>query len=288
MGSRGGWAERSPHARSAPMYLIHAVALVGPFLVPVLLELRRMAVAIYVVRMACALRRLPPLLRPPQLQDRPGLPVRARLPRRHLRPAGGAWWAANHRHHHRHSDQPDDVHSPRQAGSCGATSAGSSPSASRATELDRDPDLARFPELRWLDRHHFVPPLGAPRDPLSCSAGSRQPSGAPSSRTVLLWHGTFTINSLAHAFGSRRYATRDDSRNNPLLAVLTLGEGWHNNHHHYPASASLGFFWWEIDVTYWVLAGTERHRAHLGPACRRPSAVRRRCRTADRLGGRHP
>ena len=103
--------------------------------------------------------------------------------------------------------------------------------------------------------------------------------------TVVLWHGTFTINSLAHAFGSRRYATGDDSRNNALLAVLTLGEGWHNNHHHYPASAALGFFWWEIDVTYWVLRVAERHRPHLGPARAARSARRATLRTARRRGG---
>ena len=68
--------------------------------------------------------------------------------------------------------------------------------------------------------------------------------------TVALWHATFTINSLAHRFGRRRYATRDDSRNNPWLALLTFGEGWHNNHHHYPGAARQGFYWWEIDLTY--------------------------------------
>jgi stearoyl-CoA desaturase (delta-9 desaturase) len=71
--------------------------------------------------------------------------------------------------------------------------------------------------------------------------------------TVALYHGTYTINSLAHQFGRQRYATGDDSRNSFLLALLTLGEGWHNNHHHYPAAARQGFYWWEIDVTYYLL-----------------------------------
>jgi stearoyl-CoA desaturase (delta-9 desaturase) len=70
---------------------------------------------------------------------------------------------------------------------------------------------------------------------------------------VLCWHGTFTINSLSHLWGSKRYATGDLSRNNPVLAVITMGEGWHNNHHHYQASARQGFFWWEVDATYYVL-----------------------------------
>ena len=88
---------------------------------------------------------------------------------------------------------------------------------------------------------------------------------------VLFWHGTFTINSLSHVFGTRRYATRDDSRNNWLLALITLGEGWHNNHHHYPASARQGFRWWEIDLTYYVLRAARRGRPGLGPA--RPSTA---------------
>jgi stearoyl-CoA desaturase (delta-9 desaturase) len=69
----------------------------------------------------------------------------------------------------------------------------------------------------------------------------------------MLWHGSFSINSLSHLFGKRRYETSDDSRNNWLLAVLTTGEGWHNNHHHYQSSANQGFRWWEIDVTFYVL-----------------------------------
>ena len=68
--------------------------------------------------------------------------------------------------------------------------------------------------------------------------------------TVVLYHATYTINSLAHRFGSRRYATRDDSRNNAWLALITLGEGWHNNHHYFPAAARQGFFWWELDLSF--------------------------------------
>jgi stearoyl-CoA desaturase (delta-9 desaturase) len=71
--------------------------------------------------------------------------------------------------------------------------------------------------------------------------------------TVVLWHGTFCINSLAHVFGRRRYVTTDTSRNSLLLSLLTLGEGWHNNHHYYMASVRQGFFWWEIDVTFYIL-----------------------------------
>ena len=75
--------------------------------------------------------------------------------------------------------------------------------------------------------------------------------------TTLLWHGTFTINSLTHMFGRRRYVTEDNSRNSFILALVTTGEGWHNNHHYYQRSANQGFFWWEIDPTFYVLKALE-------------------------------
>jgi stearoyl-CoA desaturase (delta-9 desaturase) len=76
--------------------------------------------------------------------------------------------------------------------------------------------------------------------------------------TVLLWHNTFMVNSLAHVWGRRRFATKDESRNNWFIALCTLGEGWHNNHHHYQGSCRNGFYWWEIDVTYYVLVALSR------------------------------
>jgi stearoyl-CoA desaturase (delta-9 desaturase) len=125
--------------------------------------------------------------------------------------------------------------------------------------------LARFPELRFLDRWDALVPLllvgllwvaGALAERVAPELGT---SGAQMAvwgfcvSTVVLYHATFSINSLAHRFGTRRYATRDASRNNLWLALLTFGEGWHNNHHHYPASARQGFFWWEIDLTFYGL-----------------------------------
>jgi len=88
--------------------------------------------------------------------------------------------------------------------------------------------------------------------------------------TVMLWHGTFFINSLAHVYGSVRYRTPDQSRNNWWLALLTLGEGWHNNHHHFQSSANQGFFWWEVDGSYCVLRLL--HRFHLVWDLRTPPA----------------
>lgn len=87
----------------------------------------------------------------------------------------------------------------------------------------------------------------------STPAPASSSSGGFAISTVAVYHATYTINSLAHRWGSRRFDTKDDSRNNFVLALLTMGEGWHNNHHHYPASARQGFYWWEIDLTYYGL-----------------------------------
>ena len=120
-------------------------------------------------------------------------------------------------------------------------------------------DLAKFPELRVLDRDivHILPTVALALAFLFLGGAHALVWGYFVS-TVLLWHGSFSINSLAHLFGKRRYATSDDSRNNWALALLTTGEGWHNNHHHYQSSANQGFRWWEIDVTYYVLRLLER------------------------------
>lgn len=166
---------------------------------------------------------------------------------------GPLWWASHHRRHHAYSDQPGDVHSPRE-GFWHAHQGWIFSGRFDATEVARIPDLLAFPELVWLDRWHVVAPLALAG---ACFAVGGLPGlvwGFCIS-TTLLWHATYTINSLSHRFGSQRYATGDDSRNNLWLALLTLGEGWHNNHHHYMASARQGFFWWEIDLTYYVLRG---------------------------------
>ena len=117
----------------------------------------------------------------------------------------------------------------------------------------------RYPELRFVDRHAiwFTVAFAVA---LTLAGGSHALVWGYFVSTVVLWHGTFTINSLSHVWGTRRYATTDDSRNNPLLAVLTFGEGWHNNHHHYQRSARQGFFWWEVDITYYVLKLLEKLR----------------------------
>ena len=135
------------------------------------------------------------------------------------------------------------------------TSAGSSSPTGTHTNTALVGDLAKFPELRFLNHSavSLLPAVALGARVLSCSAACTALVWGFFVSTVLLWHGSFSINSLSHLFGKRRYATTDDSRNNWSLALLTIGEGWHNNHHHYQSSANQGFRWWEIDVTYYVL-----------------------------------
>jgi stearoyl-CoA desaturase (delta-9 desaturase) len=165
---------------------------------------------------------------------------------------GVLWWAANHRHHHRFSDYPEDLHSPVQDGIIWSHVGWILSPYYTKTRWELIPDLTKYPELVWLNKYHLVPPI-------ALAVAMVAIGGAPAlfwgffMSTVLLWHGTFTINSLSHVFGSRRYKTTDDSRNNFWLALLTLGEGWHNNHHCYMNSTRQGFFWWEIDMTYYAL-----------------------------------
>ena len=175
---------------------------------------------------------------------------------------GPLWWAAQHRHHHVHADRIEDLHAPARVGFWRSHMGWFLTPRAFGTDLERVSDLARYAELRWLNRYDTLVPalLGvvlygagwllerhAPQ--LGTSGGQLLVWGLFVS-TVLLFHATVTINSLAHRFGSRRFATRDDSRNNWLLALLTFGEGWHNNHHFYPGSARQGLRWWELDLTW--------------------------------------
>lgn len=165
---------------------------------------------------------------------------------------GALWWAAHHRLHHRRSDQENDLHSPLQQGFWWAHIGWILSPKNDPTEWEQIPDLAKYPELVFLNRYHWLPPtiFGTV---LFLAGGWGAFIWGFLASTVLLWHGTFTINSLAHVYGSRRYTTTDTSRNNFWLALLTLGEGWHNNHHCYMSSTRQGFFWWELDVSYLIL-----------------------------------
>ncbi|WP_437732248.1 acyl-CoA desaturase [Sorangium sp. So ce1335] len=170
---------------------------------------------------------------------------------------GPLWWGGTHRVHHKYSDTERDVHSPLRKGFWYAHMGWWLGREHEELDLKRIPDFAGFPELRWLDRYHVVGPLGMIALLFALGGYDAFLWGYVVS-TCALMHGTFTINSLAHVFGSRRYATTDTSRNNFWLALITLGEGWHNNHHHYMSSANQGFFWWEIDVSFYILRGMEK------------------------------
>lgn len=164
---------------------------------------------------------------------------------------GALWWAGHHREHHRNSDTELDVHSPLR-GFWWSHVGWILCDKYNETPTDRIRDFAKYPELRWLNKHDWVPPwlLGT-----ACFLIAGLPGlfvGFLVS-TVLLWHNTFFVNSLAHVMGRRRYATEDTSRNSVFIAITTIGEGWHNNHHYYQASARNGFFWWEVDPTYYGL-----------------------------------
>lgn len=165
---------------------------------------------------------------------------------------GPLWWAAAHRVHHRYSDTPKDLHSPLQRGFWYAHMGWWWGTAHDRTDLSQVKDLAGFPELRWLDRWYVAGVFTWMALAAALGGWDGFLWGYVVS-TLFLMHGTFTINSLAHVFGSRRYDTSDTSRNNFALAVLTLGEGWHNNHHHFMNSARQGFRWWEIDIAYLIL-----------------------------------
>lgn len=178
---------------------------------------------------------------------------------------GPLWWAAHHRHHHRHSDLPDDAHSAVQDGFLWSHMGWFLARQNFPTRSHLVRDLARYPELRWLDRYDIAVPtalflalwaLGAwlesAHPALGTGPGQLLVWGFCIS-TVVLFHSTFVINSLAHRWGTRRYDTGDESRNNPLLALITFGEGWHNNHHRYPSAARQGFYWWELDLSWYGL-----------------------------------
>jgi stearoyl-CoA desaturase (Delta-9 desaturase) len=178
---------------------------------------------------------------------------------------GPLWWAAHHRHHHRHSDREQDPHSPVRRGFLWSHMGWFMTPRAFRTDWTAIPDLQRYPELRLLDRFDLLLPvlLAIALFLLGGWLEHAAPGLGTSSwqllvwgffvSTVLLFHVTVSINSLAHRIGRRRFETRDNSRNNWWLALLTFGEGWHNNHHHFPGAARQGFAWWEIDLTYYAL-----------------------------------
>ncbi len=165
---------------------------------------------------------------------------------------GALWWAAKHRAHHKYSDTPLDPHSPVHRGFWYSHLGWIFARGANDADYSTVSDLTKFPELVWLNKHdYFIAfALGAA---VWWFGGWEGLVAGYMLSTVLLFHGTFMINSLAHVMGSKRYVTGDDSRNNWALAIITLGEGWHNNHHHFQSSTRQGFRWYEYDATFYVL-----------------------------------
>ncbi|MFL2980467.1 MAG: acyl-CoA desaturase [Methylophilaceae bacterium] len=178
---------------------------------------------------------------------------------------GPIWWAAHHREHHMHSDTIYDKHSPKAHSFFWSHTGWFLTKANFITHTRLVKELSRYPELRLIDRFDIIIPI------LTClglfyvgeylniaypaleTNGLQLLSWGFILSTILLYHSTFLVNSVAHLWGKKRYNTKDSSRNNFIVAILTFGEGWHNNHHHFPGSASQGFYWWEIDITYYLL-----------------------------------
>lgn len=183
---------------------------------------------------------------------------------------GPLWWAAHHREHHRKSDHEGDAHSPHQHGFLWSHLCWFLTVENRRVRTEFVRDWLKFPELRWLENNTAWIGVGLATslyllgEALAWFAPNLGTNGAQLVvwgffiSTTLLYHATYSVNSLAHLYGSRRFETPDQSRNNWLVALLTLGEGWHNNHHYYPSSARQGFVWWEVDVTYYILRLLER------------------------------
>jgi len=165
---------------------------------------------------------------------------------------GPLWWAAHHRKHHRHADTEVDVHSPRIHGFWWSHMGWITSPENFPTDVKQVPDLARYPELRFLDRFDIVVPLSL-AIALFVLGGAQWLVWGFFISTVVLFHCSCFINSLAHQLGRRRYPTPDDSKNSLLLSLITFGEGWHNNHHWYPGATRQGFYWWEVDFTFYGL-----------------------------------
>jgi stearoyl-CoA desaturase (delta-9 desaturase) len=164
---------------------------------------------------------------------------------------GVLWYVSHHRFHHRHSDTERDLHSPARRGLFYAH-IGWIFDSTDDTDLTNVRDLAKYPELVWIDRYWLLPPF-------VLAAAALVTGGWPTLffgfffNTVVTWHLTYTVNSICHRYGSRRLETHEESRNNAAIGLLMFGEGWHNNHHGCARSVRLGFRWWEVDVGYYVI-----------------------------------
>ena len=238
-------------AGAIPFFLLHAVALAGAIYVGFSWKLLGLAALFYYARMAGTTIGYHRYFSHRTFKTSRAFQFVLAFWAETSAQKGVLWWAAHHRDHHRYSDQQGDIHSPLR-GFWWSHMGWILCEKYQETKIDNIKDFAKYPELRWLDQHYLVPPT-------LLAVAMFAIGGLPVLvwgffvSTVLLWHGTFLVNSLNHVWGSVRYESNDLSRNNALIALLTMGEGWHNNHHHYQSSANQGFFWWEYDLSYYLI-----------------------------------
>jgi len=246
--------DRPDWVASIPFVAAHAVAVATPFLVPFAWRWLALAAVVYAVRMFAITAGYHRYFSHRAYRTSRAFQLALAVLGATAAQKGPLWWAAHHRDHHRFSDGPDDVHSPLRRGFWWSHVGWILSRRHHATKNERVKDLARFPELRFVDRFQAL-------FPVALAAGLILAGSWPALlwgffvSTAALWHATFAINSLAHVLGRRRYETGEGSRNSLGLALVTFGEGWHNNHHFYPSAARQGFYWWELDVSFLVLRG---------------------------------
>ena len=268
-GEQGAWVpdpdEKMDLPGSIPFISVHVVALVGVFLVGWSWAAVGMALLLYVARMFGVTAGYHRYFSHKSYQTSRWFQFCLAWLATSSTQMGPLWWASHHRYHHMYSDTQEDVHSPIMRTVYWAHVGWilCKKYMQTITRLVRDFD--RYPELQWLNKWHVVPGIVLALQTYAVGwALQRWAPGLGTNgsqmliwgffvSTVFLYHGTFTINSFCHLMGKRRYNTKDSSRNSWILAIITLGEGWHNNHHRYPASERQGFFWWEFDPTHYLL-----------------------------------
>jgi stearoyl-CoA desaturase (delta-9 desaturase) len=245
---------RSPRANIIVFWTVQAAALLV-FVVPFSWDLAALCAATYLLRMAGVTLAFHRHFAHRAFE--PSRPVRflfALLGTAAMQ-KGPLWWAGNHVYHHRFADREGDPHSPKRLGFYQAH-IGWFLDDVRHDRVHADNPVMRafahLSEIRWLDRFYGLPPLGLAAACLGLGGLPALVWGFCLS-TTLLAHATFSINTINHLYGPRRFRTSDDSRHDPWTALLTLGEGWHNNHHRYPRAARNGFYWWELDLTFAIL-----------------------------------
>jgi len=238
--------------RSIPFVLVHLIALFGVFYVPFEWKWVLLCVSTYTIRMFGITAGYHRYFGHRSYKTSRIFQFLLAFLAQTSAQKGALWWGAHHRHHHKYSDALEDIHSPIRDGFWWSHCGWILSSQYDETQVDLIKDFTKYPELVFLNRYPHLATF-------TFGALVYAFWGIPGLiwgfflSTVLLWHGTFVINSLTHVYGTRRYTTTDTSKNNLLFAIITMGEGWHNNHHCYQSSTNQGFFWWEWDPTYYIL-----------------------------------